>query len=79
MFIDQLEPADRRNISLLLDGVMSNRDPRIKAVRPGLGQKNSENLKPIWTDRFMDRAVRGFLMSRVMGQRFLPRAYFHFS
>ena len=39
MFIDQLEPADRKNISLLLVNIIL----------------------------------------KVVGQRFLPRAYFHFS
>ena len=53
MFIDQLEPADRRNISLLLDNVMSNRDPRTKFGPSRTRTKTTENLKPIRTDWFM--------------------------
>ena len=54
MFIDQLEPADRRNISLLLDGVMSNRDPRTKT---GPSRTRTEKFRKSQTNS--DRSVHG--------------------
>ena len=65
MFIDQLEPADRRNISLLLDNVMSNRDRRTKTgpsrTRTKKIPKISNQFGPIgsWIGRSVDSLCQG--------------------
>ena len=77
MFIDQLEPADRRNISLLLDNVMSNRDPRIRTGPSRTRTKNpkiSNQFGPIgsWIGQSVDSLCQG------NGSAFLTSSIFPF-